>query len=270
MKIGAMNDPRIDPISEVRWMAENGFDFVDLTLEPPRTAPEVIDIKALRKAIDGYGLEVVGHTSWGLPIGTPFPELRRAALKELTKCLPIFGHLGAKTATVHLDAGYGMVTSEETIKYNIETLAAYSEAAAIYGITVLIEHFSGVFAKPEGITRVLDALPRVGFHLDAGHANLFGEPNRAPGYIARFADRLGHVHLSDNKGGNDDMHLPLGAGTIDWVGVIEALKVNGYDGTITLEVFSDNRDYLLGSKVFLEGLWGEIVAPVRLSGGLKS
>ena len=31
-----MNHPAQDVISEVRWMAEMGLEFVDLTLEPPR------------------------------------------------------------------------------------------------------------------------------------------------------------------------------------------------------------------------------------------
>ena len=33
-----------------------------------------------------------------------------------------------------------------------------------------------------------------------------------------FGDRLLHVHVSDNHGGDRDEHLPLGAGNIDWPG----------------------------------------------------
>ena len=36
MLIGAMNHPREDVLEEIRWMAEMGLEFVDLTFEPPR------------------------------------------------------------------------------------------------------------------------------------------------------------------------------------------------------------------------------------------
>jgi sugar phosphate isomerase/epimerase len=46
--------------------------------------------------------------------------------------------------------------------------------------------------------------------------------------ILRFIDslghRLGHLHLSDNKGERDD-HLPLGSGTIDFKRPLRALTV---------------------------------------------
>ena len=63
-----------------------------------------------------------------------------------------------------------------------------------------------------------------------------------------------HVHLHDNDG-RSDLHLPPGAGTIDWAAVVLALKDAGYDGTITLEVFSRDRDYVLLGKRKVEALW---------------
>ena len=35
MQIGVMNHPARDPIGEIEWIGQNGFDFVDFTLEPP-------------------------------------------------------------------------------------------------------------------------------------------------------------------------------------------------------------------------------------------
>lgn len=55
--------------------------------------------------------------------------------------------------------------------------------------------------------------------------------------------------------GDSDRHLPLGAGTLDYEKFISELKRLGYDDTITLEVFSRDRDYLLLSKRKLEALF---------------
>ena len=50
MLIGAMNHPAEDVVREIKWMAELGLDFVDLTLEPPAAASWRVDTKAIRRA----------------------------------------------------------------------------------------------------------------------------------------------------------------------------------------------------------------------------
>jgi len=52
-----------------------------------------------------------------------------------------------------------------------------------------------------------------------------------------YGKRLAHLHFHDNKGGQADLHLPIGAGHIDLATMIRAIKQTGYDDTITLEVF---------------------------------
>jgi sugar phosphate isomerase/epimerase len=53
--------------------------------------------------------------------------------------------------------------------------------------------------------------------------------------------------------------LPLGAacGDTDWPRHIRKLKATGYDGTITLEVFSPERTHLLTSCDLLRKWWDE-------------
>jgi sugar phosphate isomerase/epimerase len=63
--------------------------------------------------------------------------------------------------------------------------------------------------------------------------------NTAYRFIDRFPDRIRHIHIHDNRGGNspgDDLHLPLGEGSINFPRILSALLQSGYDGTITLEV----------------------------------
>jgi len=54
-----------------------------------------------------------------------------------------------------------------------------------------------------------------------------------------YPNRIKHVHIHDNYGGNspdDDLHLPLGKGTIVFESILHALCKKGYNETITLEV----------------------------------
>ena len=60
--------------------------------------------------------------------------------------------------------------------------------------------------------------------------------------------------MSDNFG-KEDQHLPIGAGIIDFSRVVKALKGIGYADTITLEVFSRDRDYLKMSRKKIQEMW---------------
>jgi hypothetical protein len=55
-----------------------------------------------------------------------------------------------------------------------------------------------------------------------------------------------------------DQHLPLRAAprrTTNWPGHMTKLQATGDDGTITLEVFSPQREDLLLSRDLLRGWW---------------
>lgn len=84
--------------------------------------------------------------------------------------------------------------------------------------------------------------------LDIGHAHIEdAKGKRAVKFIERFPERIDHIHISDNLGGADN-HLPVGAGSVNFHEIVQALKGIGYDETITLEVFSKDRDYLKMSR----------------------
>lgn len=102
----------------------------------------------------------------------------------------------------------------------------------------------------------LDAVPQPGFHLDIGHANLQAPKNSTPEILQASGARLRHVHLHDNKEGHEDLQLAPGAGTLDLKTTIAALQRCGYDGTITLEVFTPDRRLLAFSRDVLRSAWG--------------
>jgi sugar phosphate isomerase/epimerase len=73
--------------------------------------------------------------------------------------------------------------------------------------------------------------------------------------LEAYGTRLRHVHLHDNKGGSADLHMPLGSGTVDLHSAVRALRRCGYDGTITLEVFTPDKTYLSYSRDLLRRIW---------------
>ena len=256
MKIGMMNNPRADLLTEIAWASQNRFEFMDLTLEPSATHPRQIDVPTIRRALKDANLDIIGHTAYYLPLASPLASLREAARMEIFWAVEVLAELGALKVTVHPDRSIPFaIGAKGVLQNNLESLEKIAELAGGLGLQVLVENMDRTFNSVDQIREALIRLPKIGFHLDAGHANLNVERNRTGEFIAAFRDRLVHVHLSDNFGKSEDLHLPLGAGNIQWKKIIGLLKSSGYDGTITLEVFSPDRRYLLFSRDKLREIW---------------
>ena len=78
MQIGVMNHPARDPVGEIEWIGTNGFNFVDFTLEPPAADPDQIDTDSVRAALERYGLGVVAHTAYYLPLASYATSIGRS------------------------------------------------------------------------------------------------------------------------------------------------------------------------------------------------
>ena len=253
-----MNFPGRSVLKEIHRISEDGFDFVDLTLEPP--AAWLPDGKEVGSLIGDLGLTAVGHTAWHLPIASPFEEIRKASRDLYRRALDCFADAGVELVNVHPDQRVPLHSKDNVRVMNAQAIKLLAEDAAGRGITIMVENDDRMFSGVEGLSVILEAVPEAQLHLDVGHANLrlgLTERNRTASLLEAFGDRVAHVHVSDNKGGAEDLHLPLGAGTIDWRGAIRVLKEAGYDGTVTLEVFSRERDYLRASRRQWIEWWSE-------------
>ena len=255
MLIGAMNHPERNVVDEIHWIADLGLDFVDLTLEPPGAPSWSIDVPAIRAALANAGMKVVGHTAWYLPMASAIPEVQRGAIAELKRCLERFSEIGAKWMNIHPDRHTPWHSRQFYIARNLDTLHEVQRHANQLGVGLMVENLPGDYNSAQQLGELLDRMPDLGLHLDIGHANLQVVRNTTKEILAAYGDRLRHVHLHDNKGGNADLHLPLGTGTLDLKEALGAVQSCEYDGTITLEVFTPDRHYLSYSRDVLKSTW---------------
>lgn len=247
MKIGFPTNPRKDIYSEIDWITENGFDFVDLFMEPDLNEITKIDPVKLSQYINERQLSSVGHTAWYLPIGSPLKELRAAAIQILKDHVEFFGSLHCKKMTVHSNWPSGMFSAQEGINYQADSLREIVRFAKEYDVKIMLEPIGSKLDSLLNVEQILMGTEGLFLHLDVGHANLC---NRNPiHFINQFEDKLLHVHLHDNDG-RGDLHNPLGTGNVQWKKVVHALKAF-YKETVTLEIFSPNKDYILMSKEML-------------------
>lgn len=239
-------------------MADLQLDFIDLTMEPPAAASWRINPEAIREELRRTGLKIVGHTAYYLPLCSPFENVRCAAVAELRICLEKFAQMGVKWMNLHPDRHAPMHDRRFIIERNLETLHDLLPTARQCGVGLMIENLPGDFNSAAQLGELLDPIPELGLHLDIGHSNLMGPHNTAAEIVGKYGKRLKHVHLHDNKGGSADLHLPLGTGTLDVTSELRMLKQSGYDGTITLEVFSPDRHYLTYSRDVLRSIWDQV------------
>jgi sugar phosphate isomerase/epimerase len=255
MKIGAMNHPGKDPYGEITWIAENDFDFVDFTYEPPASikseSGKVINL------LKENNLFAVGHTNPTLPAIYPLPGIKEICIEEIRKSVAFFKEIGVKKMNIHPFFYGGYRLEEEKIKANIEILKEIEPICHGQQIDLMLENYITPFDTPRIFERIIEAVPNLKIHLDIGHCNIgHNVYEMVDWFYKHFEERIIHLHIHDNQGKMDE-HLPLGCGNIDWKKIIKILKDHGYNNTATLEVFSRDKDYLVISKDKLVKYWKE-------------
>jgi sugar phosphate isomerase/epimerase len=135
----------------------------------------------------------------------------------------------------------------------VDLVGRLLEEAAQLGVRLMLENGRATRANARLLDKLLAAFPTLSLHLDVGHTNL-GERNQTASLLRKHGRRVIHLHFSDNRGEHDD-HRHLGWGNVDWPAMVRLLKRQGYDGTVTLEVFASGRRGVLLSRRRLLEWW---------------
>jgi len=262
MIYGAPNHPLRPLTDEIKAVAAFGFDYLELCLDPPNGLPEALQprLHEIRSALAGEGLELpVVHLPTFVWLADVYPSIREASVNEVFKALDLAAELGARKAVLHPGYLTGLMTfiPEVGKGYAAESLQQILKRSDGLGVTVCLENMfprAGHMYRPEEFTEVLDQNPGMMMTLDLGHANIRASKSRITDFVKAAYGRIGHVHVGDNNGQEDD-HLPVGAGRADIAQGLAAIKASGYDDTITLEVFSPDREYLAVSLKKVRVIW---------------
>lgn len=255
-----MTNPSLELISQIHWIGQQGFDYVDLALEPPRADHMDIECEALLGVLQDYNLGIIVHTSPYLPISNPHGVAREAAVREMFNAIHLAGDLGSRLLTIHYLGGPALFTSEAILDLYIQLLKELCARAVEAGLTIAIENSPRNQDEVLIFREIFQRVPEVRLLLDIGHAHINTKENSATDFLRDeiLGRRLSHVHVSDNDG-RSDLHLPLGSvrNGVDWQEIIGLLKGHGYNGTVTLEIFSPVTEYLITSRNRLKALWEE-------------
>jgi len=160
------------------------------------------------------------------------PEALR---KHYARTIRLCRELEAQRLVTHIE--YSSRRHPSVEQWVSECARFWSDIAALgeeNGVTVLLENHTE--KNPDAITGILRSVgsARLKACFDVGHYHAFGE--REPGaFIDSYPEgAIAEVHLSDNRK-DDDTHLPLGEGTLDFKSFFSALRSRGIDPYFVIE-----------------------------------
>jgi sugar phosphate isomerase/epimerase len=229
-----------EPFSKmVRRLATAGTPLIEIVDDGLHTLDKK-RVLTLKETAKSRNIKYTVHAPFAdINIASPSKPMLNATLKRLKQSMAYASDLDAKLWVFHPGnkTGISMFYPGEDWKQNIKSIRLLHETAEEYGLNTAIENlpekYGFIMRNPADFTKFYreTGLNDVGIVLDVGHANLEGEIEN---FLKKLPDKIVHIHVSDNTGENDQ-HLGIGYGKINWQRFAETLREIAYDKTVMVE-----------------------------------
>jgi sugar phosphate isomerase/epimerase len=166
------------------------------------------------------------------------PALRRWREDYTRAAIELARVTGAPAVSVTTGRPQPGCPPQRALGFLVESLKRLCESAERAGVKVGIEYEPGLLVERAAEARaVLDAVgsDALGVNLDIGHSWLDGE--RPEDAVALLAGRIWNVHVEDIAG-RKHYHLVPGDGDLPFARYFDALDRAGYDGFLTVELYT--------------------------------
>ncbi len=235
----------------VRILAEIGYAGIEIMADVPHAYPTRFsdrDITEIRILLEQKGMEISNvnafmhnadgdtyHPSWI----EKDPAERARRIEYTLKCIDMAAMLGAPHISTEPGGPLEGISEAEGLMLFREGLRAVEGRARERGVRILIEPEPGLLIENSSqfleIYRDLD--PEVfGLNFDIGHFFCVGEDPRALAVSLKNCAR--HFHFEDIASSRKHHHLMPGEGAIDLPGVLETIDTGGFEGFVTVELYT--------------------------------
>jgi sugar phosphate isomerase/epimerase len=234
----SLHKPLREAIEDLQKISPKYIEVVDAG--PHTLNPE--NVKLLNDYASTGEIKYSVHAPFtDVNISTYDDMIRNSILKRYEQSLKYSSEINADIVVFHPGNTTALLraTPGSAWEKNLESTCRLFQMGLEYGVRPMIENV------PEPFEFVMRSLED--FHwfykevevpimmvLDVAHANIRDEVYE---FISQFRDRIGHVHISDNQG-DQDTHMPLGSGNVDWGRVVRELKAIEYNGNLVIESYS--------------------------------
>ena len=243
-----------------RRLAAIGYTGLELMADVPHAWPAYLlegQKEVIRDAMKEHGLafsnvnafmmhavddhrQKYWHPSWI----EPDVNYRRVRIEHTKRALSLAAELGAPCVTTEPGGPVpeGM-TRSSALAIFVEMLKPVVAHAEKVGVPLLVEPEPDLLIETADqyleFARHFDS-PFVGLNFDIGHFYCVNHDPAAT--VRKLAPLIRHVHLEDIAATRKHHHLVPGEGVIDFHGTLKALKEVGYDGWVTVELYTYHED----------------------------
>lgn len=179
------------------------------------------------------------HPSWI----EPDAHYRQIRINHTKKALTLAKELGATCITTEPGGPLEGRSYKECLTLFIEMLKPVVEHAEKEGVQLLVEPEPDLLIETadqylEFASRIQS--PMLGLNFDIGH--FFCVKDEPAPTVHKLKEHIRHVHLEDIAATRVHHHLIPGEGVIDFRSTLQALKDVGYDGWVTIELYTCHED----------------------------
>lgn len=243
---------RTHSLEDIEYAGEMGLDFAEISLIYPQE--DSVKIGLLKELKNRFNLFYLAH---GPKEGDPWDvgKLKSSFVPRIKELIKLAKELDISILTIHfwIDRRF---LDKTTISEKIHILEEMVNYGVRKDVVVSIENLSEDW---EDFSPAFERIKDLGLTLDIAHGELLTERNTSFQLMENLGHRLRHVHIHDNRGGNsvkDDLHLPLGEGTIDFRAILKELLRIQYFGTLAMEI---KPQWFLKGREMIEKIIQEVV-----------
>jgi len=229
--------------------AEAGFDYLEMSIDPSEERLNRLNWSyakrcEIRHISEETGLPIrsiclSAHRDY--PLGSESPVVRSKGLAIMHSAISLASDLGVRIIQV---AGYDTRDGPSTESSRQRYLEAIhqsvtwaSENAILLGLENQEQGFVDSPRTAVKIIRTIDS-PYLGLYMDTGNLIVNGcdvatEIEAAKGHLVA-------VQVKDARPGQP-RRVPFGEGTVLFHSVFKRLMTNGFQGSVTIEMWNDNR-----------------------------
>ena len=245
MKIGASTLATFNDSlkSSLEFIENIGIEYAELLHQYPN---EKIDLYVL----NSFDLKYTIHAPFiDVNIASLSTKSRNISIEQIKDSIDLANEIAASVVVVHPGL-LPFILKEMPEKIypiankSIKELGEYSQDL---GVNTTIENMpnfeSMIYQDMTKLNEILVEFD-MGMTLDIGHAHHSKIPENE-----MYFDSIKHIHIHDNMG-DDDTHLPLGEGNIQFKHIINTFQEKNYDGIYMIEV--NNKDSIKKSLEYLK------------------
>jgi fructoselysine 3-epimerase len=261
----------------LRGIRGAGFLGVEILADEPHAYPgsisdvQVVEARALLGSLGlavsnvnvncsfGYWKDAPAEAYFEPSLISPGERHRRDRIELIGEAMVLARAVGARNISITSGRMLGSMSPVRAARQFEESIGTVLAMAERLEMNVGIECEPGLFIEYVAELREwIDRLghPRLGANLDIGHCQVIGES--IPAAIELLGDRIWNLHVEDIPG-RKHYHMIPGEGTMDWIGIRDALRGIGYERFLTVELYThtdEPQEAAVKSFEFLSHIFG--------------